>query len=140
MTTKIKTGFLSFCAFAVFFVIGWKFGLSPIKISIETASSNAKFVKQQLLGLPRVNTPFNYISENQYKTDILHYDLSFDLYPAKKLLICKAEITGTFKDSHLPRLDLNLYDNMKISYLALNGKEVTFFHKGTSCPFHLQKK
>jgi aminopeptidase N len=131
VTAKTKTDFFSLCTFAIFFVIGWKFGISPLKESFETASSNIKFVKQQLLGLPQVNTPSNYISENQYNTDILHYDLSFDLYPEKKLLVGKAKIIGTFKDSHLPKLDLNLYDNMKISYLTLNGEKVSYLHEGT---------
>ena len=128
---KTKTGLVSFCAFTIFFVIGWKFGISPIKESLETASTNARFVKQQLFGLPQVNIPSNYISENQYDTDILHYDLSFDLYPEKKLLIGKAVITGTFKDSHLHTLDLNLYDNMKVSYLILNREKVPYLHEGT---------
>jgi len=131
VTVKTKTGFFSFCAFAIFFVIGWKYGLSPVKESLETASSNVKFVKQQLIGLPHINTPSNYISGNQYNTDILHYDLSFDLYPDKKMFVGKAEITGTFKDKYLPELDLNFYDNMKINYLTLNGEDVSYSHEGT---------
>ncbi len=137
MNTKTKSGFFSFCAFAIFFVIGWKIGISPVKKSFETASSNIKFVKQQLLGLSQVNIPSNYISQNQYNTDILHYDLRFDLFPEKKLLVGKAKIKGTFKDKNLPKLDLNFYDNMKINYLTLNGEEVSYFHEGTrlSIPF-----
>lgn len=132
---------MSLSAFAVFFIIGLKFGISPVKESIDTASSEIKFVRQQLLGLPEINTPSNYITENQYKTDILHYDLSFDLYPEKKLLVGKAKIIGTLKESHLTKLDLNLYDNMKISFLSLNEKEVSYIHIGTrlSVPFDNQK-
>lgn len=140
MSTKTKTSFFSFCAFAVFFVIGWKFGFSPFRKSLDTAESNAKFVKQQLLGIPQVHTPPNYISENQYKTDILHYDLSFDLYPEKKLLVGSTEITGIFKDSGLPRIDLNLYDNMKINYLSLNGKEASYIHEGTRLSINLKEE
>ncbi len=131
MKSKTKTNVFSFGVFAVFFIVGWEFGISPVKNSFETADENAKVVKEKLFGSPQIITPANYISDNQYKTDILHYDLSFDLYPEKKMLKGKAIITGKILDSKVSNLDLNFYDNLKISLLSLNGKKNHYIHKGT---------
>ncbi len=131
MTSKTKISFFFVTVVAVFFIIGWEFGISPLKKSLEAASDKAKFVKQQLLASPRVHIPVNYISDLQYKTDVVHYDLSLDLYPEKKLLYGNAQLTCTFNDLHSKKLDLNLYDNMKISELLINGKEAPFVHEGT---------
>ncbi|RPI71609.1 MAG: hypothetical protein EHM47_09855, partial [Ignavibacteriales bacterium] len=131
MTSKTMTGILSLSTFIIFFVLGWKYGFSPVKSSIETASHNVESVRHQLMGLPSVYTPPDYISDNQYNTDILHYDLSLELYPDKKHLSGNAIISGVFKDTSPSRLDLNLYDNMKITSLSLNEREVPFVHEGT---------
>ncbi len=80
---------------------------------------------------PLVSIPPDYISENQHKIDILHYDLHIDLYPDKKLLKGDITITTRFVDEHLNRIDLNFYDNMKIERLSLNELPAKYEHKGS---------
>jgi len=125
------TGIISFIAFSAFFILGWQFGLSPIKKSFETASQNVKQVEEKLFRLPGVHLSPDYISETQHNTDILHYELNLDLYPEKKILSGRAVLTGTFINDKPEKLDLNLYDNMKIKHLSVNGSEVSFIHKDT---------
>ncbi len=67
----------------------------------------------------------SYISDNQHQVDILHYDLSFDLYPETKSFNASANITAKFKKV-TKQIDLNFYDNFDISLVWLNGKDVPF--------------
>ncbi len=79
-----------------------------------------------------------YISSNQYKINILHYYLNFDLYPSRKILNGDVLITGLVLDKNLKQIDLNFYDNMKITNLELNGKPAAFNEKGTRLAIPLQ--
>ncbi|MEJ2103809.1 MAG: hypothetical protein P8X47_04435 [Ignavibacteriaceae bacterium] len=76
----------------------------------------AIYYKLQMYRLTYINTYLNwhddnYISNNQTKIDVLKYDLSFDLYPEKKMFIANAIITGYVKDTTISTIDLNFYDN-----------------------------
>lgn len=73
----------------------------------------------------------SYISDNQYKIDILHYDLKIELQPEIKLLIGHAELKGIILDNQLKQIDLNFYDNMKINSIYLNGKKVDYKNNKT---------
>ena len=72
-----------------------------------------------------------YISSNQYKINILHYYLNFDLHPSKKILIGDVLITGLVLDKNLKQIDLNFYDNLNITGLELNGEPAGYIEKGT---------
>ena len=72
-----------------------------------------------------------YVSENQYKINVLHYYLNFNLYPAKKILDGDVLITGLILDKSIKNIDLNFYDNLNISALELNGKPAEYNEKGT---------
>ena len=61
------------------------------------------------------------VSTDQLKFDILHYDLSIDLYPDKSIIIGDAVITGVITDHSLNTIDLNFYDNLDISSVTVNG-------------------
>ena len=78
------------------------------------------------------NIPAGYISSSQYKINVLHYYLNFDLYPEKRLLKGDVTITGLLLDKSMKQIDLNFYDNMKISSLKLNGMSSSYTDKGTT--------
>ncbi len=71
----------------------------------------------------------NYITENQRKIDILHYDLFFDLFPDEKEFDALAVIRGVVKEEVLKKLELNFYDNFEISEVKLNGIESEYFNE-----------
>lgn len=73
----------------------------------------------------------SYISENQYKIDILKYDLFIDIEANEKELAAEAIITGVIIDSTISTIDLNFFENLKISRLLLNDQPVEFTHKGS---------
>jgi aminopeptidase N len=73
----------------------------------------------------------DYISENQRKIDILHYDLSFDLYPEKKRFEAVAIIEGKVIDENLEVIELNFYDNFEITDVKLNNIQADFICEGT---------
>jgi aminopeptidase N len=75
--------------------------------------------------------PDDYIFAEQYKTNVLHYSINIDLYPEKKILKGDVIITGILLDKNASQIDLNFYDNMKISQLLLNGKSSSYTQKGT---------
>jgi aminopeptidase N len=72
-----------------------------------------------------------YISENQRKIDILHYDLSFDLYPEDKKFEATAIIKGKLIYENLEVIELNFYDNFKITEVKLNNIQTEFICEGT---------
>ena len=103
----------------------------------------AVYYKIQLYKLTYINTYFSkpdegYITLNQKKLDILKYELSLDLYPEEKLLIAQAIITGKVLDDNLNSIDLNFYDNFKITKLTINGEETDYENVGKrlSVPFN----
>lgn len=74
---------------------------------------------------------YDYISENQRKIDILHYDLSFDLYPEEKRFEALAIIKGKVIDENLEVIELNFYDNFNITEVKLNNIKTDFICEGT---------
>ena len=72
-----------------------------------------------------------YISENQRRLDILHYDLSFDLYPEEKRFEAVAVIKGKVLDENLKVIELNFYDNFNITEVKLNNIQTDFICEGT---------
>ena len=97
----------------------------------------AVYYKILLYKLTYFNTYFHflnedYISENQNKIDIHKYDLSFDLYPEKKMFIAKAIIFGEVQDTTITFIDLNFYDNFRINSLTLNDFPSEYENEGTT--------
>lgn len=102
----------------------WKYGANT-NYGKSTIKLHQIF-KDQNSALGDDETPKNYILEDQHKINILHYYLSVDLHPGKKLLKGDATICGVILDKNLNQIDLNFYDNMKISSLKLNGERADF--------------
>ncbi len=116
MNKKIKL-YLPILILAFLFT-GWQIG---------TASKNVKGASNYTLD----NVPENYASPNQFKINILKYYLNIDLFPEEKLLQGDVTITGVVLDKTIKQIDLNFYDNMKISLLTLNGEKSSYEEKGT---------
>ena len=57
----------------------------------------------------------------QTKINVLHYDLKFDLYPDESLLKGDAVITGLLLNKYSSEIDLDFYNNLKITRLIVNG-------------------
>ena len=131
----VKTKIISFVLFAIFFFIGWELGFSPLKENFRAITEKAKNV----LHAPPIVLPPNYISENQYKIDVLNYNMSFELFPEKKLLEGDVLITGLILDKNISSLDLNLYDNMKIVSLSLNNSKVQYEIKNSKLSVYLNE-
>jgi aminopeptidase N len=129
MSFKLKIFYI--IVFAVFLLAGWYLALSPVRQSISNIFEGGTKIKNTLRNALQVSVPEGYISEIQYKINILHYDLRFDLYPARQLLKGEAVITGIAGDKNLDRIDLNFYDNMTINSLTINGKNADYHNKGS---------
>jgi len=97
----------------------------------------AVYYKIQLYKLTYIHTFFhmqdeNYIKPNQKKIDIFKYNLSFDLYPEKKIFKANAVLTGQVLDQNIQSIDLNFYDNFNIEKVLLNGVSTEFENEGTT--------
>ncbi len=101
-----------------FLFTGWQIG---------TASKNVKRTSNYTLD----NVPEDYASPNQFKINILKYYLNINLFPEQQLLQGDVTITGVVLDKTIKQIDLNFYDNMKISLLTLNGEKSSYEEKGT---------
>src|ERR1035437_2227714 len=62
----------------------------------------------------------------QSKMDVLHYDLKIDLYPEDSFLKGDAVITGILLDKSSSEIDLNFYNNLKITDLKVNGLKTEY--------------
>ncbi len=116
---------------ASFFLLGLKSGSFQFNKKTRNNFDKDKSIRQQLLLANENEVPDNYVSDNQYKINVLHYDLNIDLFPDKKLLKGNVTITGLLLDKNLKQIDLNFYDNMKISQLQINGKNSSYNEKDT---------
>src|SRR5690606_9937570 len=128
---KNKSNFFSIIIFVVFLFVGWHLGISPIKKSFLTAKNQGELLRDKVLRRIPINIQQDYISENQYGIDILHYDLNIDLYPEKKFLKGDAELTGLVLNKDLRFVDLNFYDNLEIDEVLFNGRPAAFTNKKT---------
>jgi aminopeptidase N len=79
----------------------------------------------------------NYIVPGQLKLDILHYDIDITLQPEIKNINAVVIITGVLKEKGMKAIDLNFYDNMKISEAFLDGVKTEFVNKGARLTFQL---
>lgn len=127
MSVKLKIFYI--IVFSVFLLAGWYIALSPIRQSINNIVSSGAKLKNTII--PRIAVPEGYISDIQYKINILHYNLKLDLYPDKQMLKGEAIMTGISEDKNLNKIDLNFYDNMIIHKLTVNGKNADYNDKGS---------
>ena len=103
----------------------------------------AIYYKIQLYKLAYVHNYFHnlgddYISSNQKKIDVFKYNLSFDLYPEKKMFIAQAVLTGEVLDKNIESIDLHFYENFKIEKILYNGASAEYDNEGTrlSIPYN----
>ncbi len=130
---RMNTGtkIISAALFIIFFVTGWYFGLTPIQQGIRASIENSTKIKNNLTSMLSVSVPAGYISDSQYKMDILHYDINLDLHSEEQMLKGRVVLTGTLKDKSLNEIDLNFHDNMKISALLVDGKSSEYENSGS---------
>jgi aminopeptidase N len=98
--------------------------VSCLGLSVQTVLTGS--LDKKTCSNSRKILPDDYITENQRKIDILHYNLEFDLYPENKKLIATAEITGTVLIKPITSLDLNFYDNFNIKSVTINNSKTTY--------------
>lgn len=66
------------------------------------------------------------VSEIQKQLDILHYNFKIQLLPDEKIIKCENEITALSTNPDLEQIELNLYDNMDVTEVLLNGIKVNY--------------
>ncbi len=135
---NLKKSFLPSTLLVLCFLFtGWHSNLSITKQKVFNTGKTHGNINLRRLSGEQVTAPSQYISQNQYKIDILHYYLNIDLHPSKKILKSDVTITGIRLDKSLRQIDLNFYDNFNISKVTLNGVETKYTNKGTqlSVPF-----
>lgn len=93
---------------------------------IEVCHKVEPFVSLYLHGSPLELADTNsYISADQLKLDILHYDLNFNLYPESKSIAASVVITAKLKEN-LENIELNFSDNYKISSITFNDNLINY--------------
>ncbi|MBS4036295.1 MAG: M1 family metallopeptidase [Ignavibacterium sp.] len=78
-----------------------------------------------------------YISENQYKIDVIKYDLFIDVNSELKRINARIEITGLIIDSSLVTLDLNFNNALTIKELIFNNSNPDYTHKKTNLSINI---
>ena len=69
------------------------------------------------------------ITEQQKMVDILHYNLSFDLFPEEKKFHASTTITGRILLNEIDTIQFNFYDNYIINSVKVNGNPTEFVIK-----------
>lgn len=126
----VKNKNIGLVIFLISIFLGW--------IAANSLSKNNSFNFKKIgstlwnvLGESAFSFDSDYITPNQLNVDILHYDLEIDLYPSLKLLKGQAVITGVIMKPDLKQIDLNFYDNLKITNLSLNDSACKYENKRT---------
>lgn len=73
----------------------------------------------------------DYISDDQKKTDIIHYNIKIDLFTEQEYINGSVEINGNVTDRTLRQIVLNFYENMEIKSLELNGRQAEYKREET---------
>jgi len=121
---KKKVAFL-FITAVVFFIIGFRSG----------AKDGAGM--KDLHNSP-VHIPSEYVSDNQYKIDVLLYNINIDLDTEAKSIKGDVGITGIITDRELKQIYINFYDNFEIEGVWLNDEKTAYTHLKTrfTIPYH----
>ena len=69
------------------------------------------------------------VNEKQELLDILHYKLSFDLFPEERKFDASATITATTRQNEMDTIQFDFYDNYKINSVEINGRLTDFVSK-----------
>jgi len=69
------------------------------------------------------------VNEKQKLLDILHYKLSFDLFPEERKFDASATITATTRQNEMDTIQFDFYDNYKINSVEINGRLTDFVSK-----------
>ena len=132
---------LAILLFLIF--IGWKYAFDPLYSTFRKINEAGKLLAlqsiQELHGAS-MKMPPGYISENQKMIDVLHYNLNIDLYPSQKSIKGKADLKIKLLSRDLKSIDLNFYDNMKISKLLVDNAETNYINERTRLTIPLDGK
>ncbi len=128
---KSNSAAIGVILFSIFFLLGLNIGNSPIISGVKYAKETRKELNSATGSGLFVSQPGGYIIEQQYNQDIIHYDISVDLFPNEREIKGKTIITGRIIGSPADTVFLNFYDNMEISSLQFNGKSNKFNLSGT---------
>ncbi len=71
----------------------------------------------------------NLVSAIQKQVDVLHYDLKINLLTDKKIIECVDEITAIPTIKGLKQIEFNIYDNLNVSEVLLNGVNSDYSRK-----------
>ncbi|MCK6605369.1 MAG: M1 family metallopeptidase [Ignavibacteriaceae bacterium] len=113
----MKTSYYLFATFVYLLSILLGFSFSELLSKNGDGSYKKELVK-----------PDGYITANQYRIDVLHYQLKFDLDTENKILTGESEIR-LILTAHTDTIDLNLHDNLKVSELYVNGRAALYLQK-----------
>ena len=69
------------------------------------------------------------VNEKQELLDILHYKLSFDLFPEERKFDASATITATTRQNEMDTIQFDFYDNYKINSVEIIGRLTDFVSK-----------
>ncbi|MEW6194686.1 MAG: M1 family metallopeptidase [Bacteroidota bacterium] len=67
-----------------------------------------------------------YNPKSQRKFDVLHYNISIELFPEDESINGNVTLKILLNDREADKIELNFYDNLKIDKLLLDGKRVQF--------------
>jgi aminopeptidase N len=69
------------------------------------------------------------VSALQMQVDILHYNFKIQLNSEEKSINCESEITALSINPDLNEIELNLYDNLEVTNVLMDGRKVEFFRR-----------
>ncbi|MBK7103868.1 MAG: M1 family metallopeptidase [Ignavibacteriae bacterium] len=111
--------FISVVAFI--FIIKQNFNIST-EDGITFVENGFRFNPSQISNIE------DYISSNQKKLDILHYNIDLELFPEKEEIFGTTIITGISRSKNLDKIELNFHDNFDVSKVELNNKSASYLY------------
>lgn len=100
---------------------------SPLNSTVQLVNTSKQQIINQFKSLTQIHYNEDYISSNQHKINVTHYNIKIDLNTKEREINGDVTIKGKLLANDLKELDLNFYDNMQILGLKVDGEDNDYF-------------
>ncbi len=125
--SKGKTNILLTLTILGLIALSFYISYSPLSSTVQLVNTSKQQIANQFKSMAEIHYNDNYISADQHKIDVTHYNIEIDLNTKEQKIKGDVIIKGKLLSNDLHEIDLNFYDNMQILELKVNDQNSDYF-------------